>query len=72
MDFWQSIDSVELWQFFAATFIVYPKVALFVFIGSRLAALSDGEQRKQMDTCMFALLRHIISSLGVTLQRRKS
>ncbi|KAI0921307.1 Tlg2-vesicle protein [Taiwanofungus camphoratus] len=45
-----SIDSVELWQFFAATFIVYPKVALFVFIGSRLAALSDGEQRKQMDT----------------------
>ncbi|KAH9940575.1 Golgi apparatus membrane protein TVP38 [Amylocystis lapponica] len=45
-----SIETVALWQFFLATFVVFPKIALFTFIGSRLAALSDGEQRKQMDT----------------------
>ncbi|KAI0677455.1 Golgi apparatus membrane protein TVP38 [Trametes maxima] len=45
-----SIQSVALWQFFLATFIVFPKVAIFVFVGSRLASLSDGEQRSHMDT----------------------
>ncbi|KAJ8455123.1 hypothetical protein ONZ51_g12627 [Trametes cubensis] len=42
--------SVALWQFFLATFVVFPKVAIFVFVGSRLASLSDGEQRSHMDT----------------------
>ncbi|KAJ8483323.1 hypothetical protein ONZ51_g4781 [Trametes cubensis] len=42
--------SVALWQFFLATFVVFPKVAIFVFVGSRLASLSDGEQQSHMDT----------------------
>lgn len=46
----QSIEAVALWQFVIATFVVLPKVALHVFIGSRLAALSDGETRRHMDT----------------------
>jgi hypothetical protein len=41
---------VALWQFIIATLFVYPKVSLHVFIGSRAAALSDGEQRSHMDT----------------------
>ncbi|KAI0750901.1 Golgi apparatus membrane protein TVP38 [Daedaleopsis nitida] len=45
-----SIHSVALWQFFLATFVVFPKIAIFVFVGSRLASLSDGEQRSHMDT----------------------
>lgn len=45
-----SIQSVALWQFFLATFIVFPKIAIFVFVGSRLADLSDGETRSHMDT----------------------
>ncbi|TCD67687.1 Tlg2-vesicle protein [Steccherinum ochraceum] len=44
-----SIHTVALWQFVIATFVVLPKVALHVFIGSRLASLSDGETRRQMD-----------------------
>lgn len=46
----QSIQSVALWQFFLATFVVFPKIAIFVFVGSRLADLSDGETRSHMDT----------------------
>lgn len=45
-----SIEAVSLWQFVVATFVVFPKIALFTFIGSRLASLSDGEQRSHMDT----------------------
>ncbi|KAH9846944.1 Golgi apparatus membrane protein TVP38 [Lenzites betulinus] len=45
-----SIQSVAFWQFFMATFVVFPKVAIFVLVGSRLASLSDGEQRSHMDT----------------------
>ncbi|KIP12719.1 hypothetical protein PHLGIDRAFT_113319 [Phlebiopsis gigantea 11061_1 CR5-6] len=45
-----SIEAVALWQFIIATTMVFPKVALHVFIGSRLAALSDGETRRHMDT----------------------
>ncbi|KAJ7937144.1 hypothetical protein B0H13DRAFT_1944449 [Mycena leptocephala] len=48
--FFASIKSVSLWQFLAATCFVFPKLFLHVFIGSRIAALSDGEQRGQMDT----------------------
>ena len=46
----QSIQSVALWQFFLATFVVFPKIVIFVFVGSRLAGLSDGETRSHMDT----------------------
>jgi len=33
-----------------ATLFVFPRLSLYVFIGSRAAALSDGEQRSYMDT----------------------
>ncbi|KAF7331992.1 hypothetical protein MKEN_00079500 [Mycena kentingensis (nom. inval.)] len=45
-----SIGSVALWQFLTATLFVFPKIFLHVYIGSRLAALSDGQQREHMDT----------------------
>ncbi|KAE9410375.1 Golgi apparatus membrane protein TVP38 [Gymnopus androsaceus JB14] len=45
-----SIESVALWQFVIATTFVFPKILLHAFIGSRMAALSDGGQRHEMDT----------------------
>ncbi|KZP32856.1 Golgi apparatus membrane protein TVP38 [Athelia psychrophila] len=45
-----SIEAVALWQFIVATFFIYPKLLLHIFIGSRAAALADGEQRSHMDT----------------------
>ncbi|KAF7313703.1 hypothetical protein HMN09_00527200 [Mycena chlorophos] len=45
-----SISSVKLWQFAIATCFVFPKIFMQVYIGSLLAVLSDGEQRKHMDT----------------------
>lgn len=55
-----SFDSVALWQFIVATFFVYPKICLHVFIGTRAAALSDGEQRSHMDTRKPAFVQKII------------
>jgi len=45
-----SIHTVALWQFVIATFFLTPKLLLQTFIGSRLAPLSDGRQRDEMDT----------------------
>ncbi|KAK1236737.1 Tlg2-vesicle protein [Marasmius sp. AFHP31] len=45
-----SIESVSLWQFVVATMFIFPKLALQVFVGSRIAALSDGDTRSHMDT----------------------
>ncbi|KAF9653456.1 Golgi apparatus membrane protein TVP38 [Thelephora ganbajun] len=45
-----SIHTVALWQFIVATLFLSPKLLLHTFIGSRLAPLSDGEQRQEMDT----------------------
>jgi len=45
-----SIETVHLWQFIVATCFLLPKRYLLVFIGSRMAALSDGNQRDRMDT----------------------
>ncbi|KAK2466140.1 hypothetical protein APHAL10511_001782 [Amanita phalloides] len=45
-----SIKPVELWQFVIATSFIFPRVLLQVFIGSRIAALSDGNQREKMDS----------------------
>ncbi|PFH51430.1 hypothetical protein AMATHDRAFT_74980 [Amanita thiersii Skay4041] len=45
-----SIQPVKFWQFVVATFFIFPKLLLHVFIGSRMAALSDGKQREGMDT----------------------
>jgi len=46
----QSIEAVPLWKFAIATIFCFPKIFLEVFIGSRIAALSDGGQRQHMDT----------------------
>jgi len=46
----QSIEPVRLWQFVVATLFVLPKICLHVFIGSKMANLSDGGRRSQMDT----------------------
>ncbi|KAG1874535.1 Golgi apparatus membrane protein TVP38 [Suillus subalutaceus] len=45
-----SIAPVSLFQFFIATLFILPKVMVYVFVGSRIARLSDGEQRNHMDT----------------------
>jgi len=45
-----SIHTVALWQFVIATFCLAPKLLLYTLIGSRLAPLSDGDQRREMDT----------------------
>jgi len=45
-----SIEPVKLWQFVVATLLMSPKLLLHVFIGFRIAALSDGRQRQHMDT----------------------
>lgn len=34
----------------AATICNFPKYLLYVFVGSRMASLSDGKQRERMDT----------------------
>ncbi|KAF9568959.1 Golgi apparatus membrane protein TVP38 [Agrocybe pediades] len=50
-----SIEAVKLWQFVVATLFIMPKIFLHAFIGSRMAALSDGDQRGHMDTRTKAL-----------------
>ena len=45
-----SIEAVKLWQFVVATCFIFPKLLLHTFIGSKLAELSDGDQREHMDT----------------------
>ncbi|KAG2139007.1 Golgi apparatus membrane protein TVP38 [Suillus clintonianus] len=45
-----SIAPVSLFQFFIATLFVLPKAMVYVFVGTRIARLSDGKQRNQMDT----------------------
>jgi len=60
-----SIETVSLFQFLIATLCFSPKFFLHVFIGSRIALLSDGHQRGEMDTPTKILntLSIIISSL---------
>ncbi|KAJ1308773.1 hypothetical protein OPQ81_004463 [Rhizoctonia solani] len=45
-----SIESVNLWQFMVATVVFTPKLFIIIFIGSRVAKFSDGQQRGEMDT----------------------
>lgn len=67
----QSIEAVKLWQFVVATFFIIPKLLLHTFIGSKIAQLSDGDQRGRMDTRK--LNRHSSrSSLTILLQIQKS
>ncbi|KAI0036038.1 Golgi apparatus membrane protein TVP38 [Vararia minispora EC-137] len=44
-----SIRTVSVWQFMIATLCSFPRYFLYIFIGSRLAVLSDGETRDKMD-----------------------
>jgi hypothetical protein len=46
----QSIEAVAFWQFAVATCFLLPKILLHTFIGARIAAVSDGDEREQMDT----------------------
>ncbi|KAJ3475058.1 hypothetical protein NLI96_g12089 [Meripilus lineatus] len=61
-----SIRAVKFWQFVTATFVVFPKLALQVFIGSRLAELSDGETRRHMDT-QTKIINVCIIAVGITV-----
>jgi len=61
-----SIEAIALWQFIIATLFVYPKVLLHVFIGSRAAALSDGEQRSHMDT-QTKVLNGLLIGVGMVI-----
>ncbi|KAI0092617.1 Golgi apparatus membrane protein TVP38 [Irpex rosettiformis] len=61
-----SISPVALWQFVIATLVVLPRVALHVFIGSRLAAFSDGETRSHMDK-QTKILNALVIVLGIVV-----
>lgn len=43
---------MSLLQFAFATLFVLPRAMVYVFVGSRIARLSDGEQRSHMDASM--------------------
>ncbi|KAG8960736.1 Tlg2-vesicle protein [Tulasnella sp. 419] len=45
-----SIETVSFFQFMVATVVYTPRLMFAVWIGSRVAMLSDGEQRGEMDT----------------------
>jgi hypothetical protein len=61
----QSIGPVKLWQFVVAQTFVFPKILLSVFIGSRAAALADGDQRDHMDRCRaLPILSHVNADLS--------
>ncbi|KIM68625.1 hypothetical protein SCLCIDRAFT_885490 [Scleroderma citrinum Foug A] len=62
------IEAVSLAQFALATLFVLPRVLVFIFIGSRIASLSDGEQRSQMDAqTKFINFLVIIGSVVISL-----
>ncbi|KAB5595470.1 hypothetical protein CTheo_1147 [Ceratobasidium theobromae] len=45
-----SIESVAFWQYMVATILYTPKIFIVIFIASRVAKFSDGQQRGEMDT----------------------
>jgi len=57
-----SINSVSLLQFLIATVFVLPRIFLFVFIGSKIAKFSDGEQRHHMDTRMLLFMYNVLAA----------
>ncbi|KZT24446.1 Golgi apparatus membrane protein TVP38 [Neolentinus lepideus HHB14362 ss-1] len=61
-----SIESVSIWQFMVASACLFPKMLLHVFIGARLAALSDDEQRRQMDT-QTKILNAVLVAAGIII-----
>ncbi|KAG9094163.1 Tlg2-vesicle protein [Ceratobasidium sp. UAMH 11750] len=57
-----SIDSVAFWQFMIATVCYTPKLFIIIFIGSRVAKFSDGQQRGEMDTAT-----KVVNALSIVL-----
>ncbi|KAG9102137.1 Tlg2-vesicle protein [Ceratobasidium sp. 370] len=57
-----SIDSVAFWQFMVATVCYTPKLFIIIFIGSRVAKFSDGQQRGEMDTAT-----KVVNALSIVL-----
>ncbi|QRV72470.1 Golgi apparatus membrane protein TVP38 [Ceratobasidium sp. AG-Ba] len=57
-----SIESVAFWQFMIATVFYTPKLFIIIFIGSRIAKFSDGQQRGEMDTAA-----KIVNALSIVL-----
>ncbi|KAF9263501.1 Golgi apparatus membrane protein TVP38 [Marasmius fiardii PR-910] len=61
-----SIESVSLWQFVIATTFIFPKLLLQVFVGSRIAALSDGDSRSHMDI-RTKVLNGVLVGVGIVV-----
>ncbi|EPQ59287.1 hypothetical protein GLOTRDRAFT_35207 [Gloeophyllum trabeum ATCC 11539] len=61
-----SIEAVSIWQFIIATTCLAPKMILHVFIGARLAALSDDRQREQMDP-QTKILNAVLVAAGIMI-----
>jgi len=57
-----SIETVSFPQYMLATLFYLPKLMIAVWIGSRVAMLSDGSQREEMDT-----QTKIVNSLSIVL-----
>ncbi|KAG8746858.1 Tlg2-vesicle protein [Ceratobasidium sp. 414] len=57
-----SIDSVAFWQFMVATVCYTPKLFIIIFIASRVAKFSDGQQRGDMDTAT-----KVVNALSIVL-----
>ncbi|KAG8766527.1 Tlg2-vesicle protein [Ceratobasidium sp. 428] len=57
-----SIDSVAFWQFMIATVCYTPKQFILIFIASRVAKFSDGQQRGEMDTAA-----KVVNALSIVL-----
>jgi len=63
--FFASIESVSLLQLIVATFFLFPKILLIIFVGSQVGDMSDGTHRNEMSPLTKALnvLSIIISIL---------
>ena len=57
-----SIETVSFFQFMVATLCYTPKLMFAVWVGSRIAMLSDGQQRGEMDTAA-----KIVNTLSIVL-----
>ncbi|EUC62303.1 SNARE associated protein [Rhizoctonia solani AG-3 Rhs1AP] len=61
-----TIESVSFWQFMVATVLYTPKLFIIIFIGSRVAKFSDGQQRGEMDAAS-KWLNALSIALGVSI-----
>ncbi|CAE6428312.1 hypothetical protein ACGC1H_000700 [Rhizoctonia solani] len=61
-----TIESVSFWQFMVATVLYTPKLFIIIFIGSRVAKFSDGQQRGEMDAAS-KWLNALSIAIGVSI-----